>query len=141
MVALTADTLPTIDRVPVPTYDRSQLRVGIVHLGVGGFRAPPHEPFADLPPPGIEFASQCPGIGLLGVTFGHLVAMDSPSGRAEGAFHWGTTLWHEIAHVFTLSATDLAALLSQWGQPGPADLTGDGTVNGADLATLLSNWG
>ena len=37
MVALTADTLPTIDRVPVPAYDRSQLRVGIVHLGVGGF--------------------------------------------------------------------------------------------------------
>ena len=37
MVALTAATLPTIDRVPVPGYDRSQLRVGIVHLGVGGF--------------------------------------------------------------------------------------------------------
>lgn len=37
MVVLTADTLPTIDRVPVPAYDRSQLRVGIVHLGVGGF--------------------------------------------------------------------------------------------------------
>src|SRR5690606_10679425 len=48
--------------------------------------------------------SGLPGIGLLGVTFGHLVAMDSPSGRAEGEFHWGTTLWHEMAHVFTLEA-------------------------------------
>jgi tetratricopeptide (TPR) repeat protein len=47
-----------------------------------------------------------PGIGLLGVTFGYVVAMDSPSGRASGDFHWGTTLWHELAHVFTLEATD-----------------------------------
>ncbi|HEY6643175.1 tetratricopeptide repeat protein [Povalibacter sp.] len=47
-----------------------------------------------------------PGIGLLGVTFGDLVVMDSPSGRATGDFHWGTTLWHEMAHVFTLSMTD-----------------------------------
>jgi tetratricopeptide (TPR) repeat protein len=47
-----------------------------------------------------------PGIGLLGVTFGYLVAMDSPSGRATGDFHWGSTLWHEMAHVFTLEVTD-----------------------------------
>jgi len=47
-----------------------------------------------------------PGIGLLGVTFGYLVAMDSPSGRARGEFHWGSTLWHELAHVFTLKATE-----------------------------------
>ncbi len=47
-----------------------------------------------------------PGIGLLGVTFGELVVMDSPSGRAIGDFHWGTTLWHEMAHVFTLSMTN-----------------------------------
>jgi len=47
-----------------------------------------------------------PGIGLLGVTFGYLTAMDSPRARAAGSFHWGSTLWHEIAHVFTLSATN-----------------------------------
>jgi tetratricopeptide (TPR) repeat protein len=47
-----------------------------------------------------------PGIGLLGVTFGYVVAMDSPSGRASGDFHWGSTLWHEMAHVFTLEVTD-----------------------------------
>jgi tetratricopeptide (TPR) repeat protein len=46
-----------------------------------------------------------PGIGLLGVTFGYVVAMDSPSGRQPGEFHWGSTLWHELAHVFTLEAT------------------------------------
>ena len=47
-----------------------------------------------------------PGIGLLGVTFGYLVAMDSPSGRPPGEFHWASTLWHEMAHVFTLAMTE-----------------------------------
>ncbi len=38
MVALSEKTLPEVGgRVPVPTYDRSQLRSGIVHIGVGGF--------------------------------------------------------------------------------------------------------
>ena len=60
--------------------------------------------------------SGLPGISLLGVTFGYLVAMDSPSGRAEGDFHWGTTLWHEIAHVFTLEATD--HLVPRWFSEG-----------------------
>ncbi|MCB9385740.1 MAG: tetratricopeptide repeat protein [Bryobacterales bacterium] len=57
-----------------------------------------------------------PGIGLLGVTFGYLVAMDSPSGRSPGTFHWGTTLWHEMAHVFTLEATD--HLVPRWYSEG-----------------------
>lgn len=47
-----------------------------------------------------------PGIGLLGVTFGYVVAMDSPSSRSTSEFHWGSTLWHEMAHVFTLEVTD-----------------------------------
>ena len=44
-----------------------------------------------------------PGLGALGATFGRIVAMDSPSARPKGEFHWGSTLWHEIAHVVTLS--------------------------------------
>ncbi len=46
-----------------------------------------------------------PGVGLLGVAFGYMFAMDSPTGRASGDFHWGTVLWHELAHVFTLEAS------------------------------------
>jgi cellulose synthase operon protein C len=46
-----------------------------------------------------------PGLGALGVTFGYVVAMDSPSGRKPGDFHWASTLWHEMSHVFTLAAT------------------------------------
>lgn len=57
-----------------------------------------------------------PGIGLLGVTFGYLTAMDSPKARAPGEFHWGSTLWHEIAHVYTLSATN--HLLPRWMSEG-----------------------
>jgi tetratricopeptide (TPR) repeat protein len=46
-----------------------------------------------------------PGLGALGVTFGNVVAMDSPSGRKPGEFHWASTLRHEMSHVFILSAT------------------------------------
>jgi tetratricopeptide (TPR) repeat protein len=32
--------------------------------------------------------------------------MDSPSGRPPGEFHWASTLWHELSHVFALVATN-----------------------------------
>jgi len=47
-----------------------------------------------------------PGLGALGVTFGEVIAMDSPSGRKPGDFHWAATLWHEMSHVFILTATN-----------------------------------
>jgi len=47
-----------------------------------------------------------PGLGALGVTFGYAIAMDSPSGRTPGSFHWDSTLWHEMSHVFTLAMTN-----------------------------------
>jgi len=47
-----------------------------------------------------------PGLGALGVTFGEVIAMDSPSGRKPGDFHWAGTLWHEMSHVFILTATN-----------------------------------
>ncbi len=46
-----------------------------------------------------------PGLGALGVAFGLSVAMDSPSARPPGAFHWASTLWHELSHVFVITAT------------------------------------
>ncbi|HUA92608.1 MAG TPA: hypothetical protein VL991_08580 [Terracidiphilus sp.] len=47
-----------------------------------------------------------PGLGALGVTFGEVVAMDSPSARKPGDFNWGATLWHEMSHVYILTATN-----------------------------------
>ncbi len=48
-----------------------------------------------------------PGIGgILGVTFNNAVAMDSPSSRTPGSFHWASTLWHEMSHVYVLNMTN-----------------------------------
>jgi len=47
-----------------------------------------------------------PGLGALGVTFGSVIAMDSPSARKPGDFNWGATLWHEMSHVYILTATN-----------------------------------
>jgi hypothetical protein len=46
------------------------------------------------------------GLGALGVSFGPVLAMDAPSARDVGEFHWGAVAWHELAHTFTLGATD-----------------------------------
>ncbi len=32
--------------------------------------------------------------------------MDSPSARKPGDFNWGATLWHEMSHVYFLTATN-----------------------------------
>jgi tetratricopeptide (TPR) repeat protein len=70
---------------------------------------PDHEDFA------VRTAGM-PGLGILGATFGYVIAMDSPSGRPSHQFQWGTTLWHEMAHVFTLEATD--HLVPRWYSEG-----------------------
>jgi len=60
-----------------------------------------------------------PGIGgLLGVTFGLVVAMDSPSARPPGEFNWASTLWHELSHVYVLTATH--HLVPRWFTEGLA---------------------
>jgi cellulose synthase operon protein C len=43
--------------------------------------------------------------GLLGVTFGRVVSMDSPSSRPAGEYNWGSTMWHELSHVYVVTAT------------------------------------
>jgi Flp pilus assembly protein TadD len=60
---------------------------------------PDHEDFAVR-------TTGMPGLGALGVTFGEVVAMDSPSARKPGDFNWGATLWHEMSHVYVLTATN-----------------------------------
>ena len=48
-----------------------------------------------------------PGIGgILGVCFGKLFVMDSPTARKPDSFNWGSTLWHEFMHVISLQMTD-----------------------------------
>ena len=46
------------------------------------------------------------GLGALGVSFGPVVALESPAIRQPGGFHWAATLWHELAHTVHLGVTD-----------------------------------
>jgi tetratricopeptide (TPR) repeat protein len=45
-------------------------------------------------------------IGALGACFGRVVTLDSPRARPPGTFHWGATLWHELAHVISLQMSN-----------------------------------
>ncbi|MGH7668228.1 MAG: tetratricopeptide repeat protein, partial [Gemmatimonadaceae bacterium] len=68
------------------------------------------------------------GLGALGVSFGNTLAFDSPAAKDAGPFNWGSTVWHELAHTFTLGLSDhhvprwLSEGLSVWeehqGRPG-----------------------
>jgi cellulose synthase operon protein C len=81
----------------ISTYDKKyQMKLtGPVQVEV----YPDHEDFAVR-------TMGMPGLGALGVTFGQVVAMDSPSARQPGDFNWGSTLWHEMSHVYILTATN-----------------------------------
>lgn len=58
------------------------------------------------------------GFGALGVSFGSILVMDSPSARQRGTFNWGSTLWHEMSHAFTLGMT--AHRVPRWFSEGLA---------------------
>jgi cellulose synthase operon protein C len=81
-------------------YRQYQERYGIKPVGpilVEVF--PSHDDFAvrTLGLPGL--------VGALGACFGRVVSMDSPKARPPGEFSWQATLWHELAHVFSLQAS------------------------------------
>lgn len=88
-----------------------------------------------------------PGLGALGATFGRVVAMDSPSARPRGEFHWASTLWHEVAHVVTLGITDqkvprwfsegLSMMEERLGGPGWGDRLSPGFVEAYRNEELL----
>ena len=89
---------------------------------------PNHEDFA------VRTVSM-PGLGALGVTFNYVVAMDSPSGRKPGQWHWAATMWHELSHVYVLEMTNyrvprwftegLAVYEETAASPNPGDTWGD----------------
>ena len=45
-------------------------------------------------------------VGALGACFGRVVTMDSPKALPPGSFQWQATLWHELAHVFTIQMSN-----------------------------------
>jgi tetratricopeptide (TPR) repeat protein len=46
------------------------------------------------------------GLGALGVSFGNVLAMDSPHARDIGDLNWGSTMWHEFTHAVTLGLSN-----------------------------------
>ena len=47
-----------------------------------------------------------PHVGIIGVCFGKVIAMDSPAARGPGSFNWELVLTHELTHVMNLTETD-----------------------------------
>ena len=70
------------------------------------------------------------GLGALGVSFGGVLAMDAPSARERGAFNWGSTAWHELAHTFTLGLSNNR--VPRWLSEGLSEL---------EERHALSGWG
>ena len=112
-----------LDRSEIPvleTYAR-ELAESSIALYSERYRFTPKEPVVvEIYPNHEDFVVRSigmPGVGLLGVTFGYLFAMDSPTAHPAGeSYHWGTTLWHEMAHVFTVEASQ--HLVPRWFSEG-----------------------
>src|SRR5690606_4491599 len=89
-----------LDRREAPvleTYAR-ELAEDSIALYSERYRFTPKEPIVvEIYPNHEDFVVRSigmPGVGLLGVTFGYLFAMDSPTAHPAGeSYHWGTTLW------------------------------------------------
>lgn len=55
-----------------------------------------------------DFAVRIAGIphaGLLGVSFGDVVAVNTPQAQAGDAYNWARTLWHEVAHTMAIGVS------------------------------------
>ena len=75
------------------------------------YRFTPNGPIlVEMFPQHDDFAVRTAGlpgmIGALGACFGRVVTLDSPRARPPGAFSWAATLWHELAHVYTLQLSN-----------------------------------
>jgi len=74
------------------------------------YRAEPDLPVrAELYPNSADFSVRTlgeTGLGALGVSFGRVLVMDSPSARQRGDYNWASVFWHELAHTFHLGMTD-----------------------------------
>ncbi len=53
-----------------------------------------------------------PHVGLLGVCFGDVVAMNTPAAQSDRPYNWARTLWHELAHTMTVGLSDYR--ISRW---------------------------
>lgn len=59
-----------------------------------------------------------PHLGLLGVSFGDVLAINTPKGQAEGTYNWARTLWHELVHTLSIGLSEFK--LPRWFAEGLA---------------------
>ncbi|MFW6199696.1 MAG: tetratricopeptide repeat protein, partial [Gemmatimonadota bacterium] len=78
------------------------------------------------------------GLGALGVSFGNVVVLDSPTARDPASFNWASALWHEIAHSVHMSLS--RQRVPRWFSEGLAvedqRRARDGWGHGASVAFL-----
>jgi tetratricopeptide (TPR) repeat protein len=119
------DTFKNYDTVKTPhfTFMIDKAESGILGVYLGDLAEEAHKAFSTrygytpAPPVRMEiyrshadFSVRTVGLGgglpALGVSFGNTLAFDSPAAQDAGPFNWGSTMWHELAHTFTLGLTD-----------------------------------
>ena len=47
-----------------------------------------------------------PHLGLLGVSFGDVLALNTPRGQEPGSYNWARTLWHELVHTISIGLSE-----------------------------------
>jgi tetratricopeptide (TPR) repeat protein len=56
-----------------------------------------------------DFAVRIAGVphrGLLGVSFGDVLAVNTPRAQTGSSYNWARTLWHEIAHTMAMGVSE-----------------------------------
>jgi tetratricopeptide (TPR) repeat protein len=123
----TLDLLDTLDLYPETTTRRFKLFIDgteseLLSLYLSGIAEeaydrlsqkygyePPTPIRVEVFPDEVDFSVRTVGlVGLraLGVSFGPVVAIISPSAKGEGYFNWGSTLWHELSHTFHMGVSE-----------------------------------
>ena len=91
---------PYLSAIAEEAYDRLSEKYGY---------EPPTPIRVEVFPEEVDFSVRTVGVtGLraLGVSFGPVVAIISPSAKGEGYFNWGSTLWHELSHTFHMGVSE-----------------------------------
>ncbi|MFQ5571756.1 MAG: tetratricopeptide repeat protein [Rhodothermales bacterium] len=70
--------------------------------------APPGKIFVEAYNDADDFAVRIAGVphlGLLGVSFGNVIALNTPKAQAGTPYNWARTLWHELAHTMAIGVS------------------------------------
>lgn len=96
---------PVLRHYAVPIVEQAMKAMG------GRYGLEPRGPvLVEIFPRHDDFAVRTLGLpgllGALGACFGRVVTLDSPRARPPGSFNWQSTLWHEMAHVYSLQLSN-----------------------------------